>query len=121
MKKTLFTAMFLTGLYIGVFAQRQPDNVSKFDSKIQSITLDNLTGNIIVKEANKVSAFNPVSNLVEWTVTDETNFLVKVNKATGAEVDKIAIDNTKPIYEIDFVTDNLYYVNNNELRIFSKK
>ncbi|WP_316807458.1 hypothetical protein [Pedobacter agri] len=52
---------------------------------------------------------------------DENNYLVKVNKATGEETDKIAIDNTKPIYEIDHVSDNLYYVNNNELRIFSKK
>ena len=71
MKKTLYTGLLLTGLFFGAFAQRQPDNVSKFDSKIQSITLDNLTGNIIVKEANKVSAFNPTSNQIEWTVTDE--------------------------------------------------
>jgi len=52
---------------------------------------------------------------------EETNYLVKVNKANGEEVDKITIDNTKPIYEIDFVTDNIYYVNSNELKVFSKK
>jgi hypothetical protein len=47
--------------------------------------------------------------------------LVKVKKADGAEVDKIDIDNNKPIYEVDPVNDNVYYVYKNELRTYSRK
>lgn len=88
MKKMLFTGLVITGLYFGAFAQRQADYSSKFQTKIQSIILDNLTGNIIVKEANGVSSFNPQANTIDWNITDEqlgktTNMskLVKVNDA----------------------------------------
>ncbi len=47
--------------------------------------------------------------------------LVKVRKSDGEEVDKISIDGTKPLYEVDSYNDNLYYVNKNELRIYNKK
>ncbi|MDR3341011.1 MAG: PQQ-binding-like beta-propeller repeat protein [Candidatus Symbiothrix sp.] len=47
--------------------------------------------------------------------------LVKVKKADGTEVDKIDLDNNKPIYEVDPVNDNVYYVYKNELRTFSRK
>jgi hypothetical protein len=47
--------------------------------------------------------------------------LVKVRKADGTEVDKIDIDNNKPLYEVDPVNDNVYYVYKNELRTYSKK
>jgi hypothetical protein len=52
---------------------------------------------------------------------DESPVLIKVKKADGTEVDKIAIDNKKPIYEVDPVTDNIYYVSGKDLKIFSKK
>ncbi len=51
----------------------------------------------------------------------ENSLLVKVRKVDGEEVDKIEIDNNKPIYEVDPVTDDVFYVYKNELRIFSKK
>ncbi len=44
--------------------------------------------------------------------------LVKVKKEDGKEVDKIAIDNNKPIYEVDPVNGAIYYVSKGELRIF---
>jgi hypothetical protein len=44
--------------------------------------------------------------------------LVKVKKEDGKEVDKIAIDNTKPLYEADPVDGTIYYAYKNELRIF---
>ena len=47
--------------------------------------------------------------------------LVKVKKENGEEVDKISIDDQKPIYEVDPVTDDVFYVYKNELRIFTKK
>lgn len=47
--------------------------------------------------------------------------LVKVRKTDGEEVDKIAIDGTKPVYEVDGYNDNVYYVHKNELRVYSRK
>ena len=47
--------------------------------------------------------------------------LVKVKKSDGTEIDKIDIDNNKPIYEVDPVTNSIFYAVNNELRIFNKK
>jgi hypothetical protein len=44
--------------------------------------------------------------------------LVKVRKQDGKEVDKIDIDNNKPIYEVDPVNGSIYYVYKNELRTF---
>ncbi|MDR0510208.1 MAG: PQQ-binding-like beta-propeller repeat protein [Rikenellaceae bacterium] len=44
--------------------------------------------------------------------------LVKVKKEDGKEVDKIGLDNNKPVYEVDPVNGAIYYVYKNELRIF---
>ena len=44
--------------------------------------------------------------------------LVKVRKEDGKEIDKISLDNNKPIYEVDPLNSVLYYVYKNELRIF---
>ncbi|MCZ4243211.1 PQQ-binding-like beta-propeller repeat protein [Pedobacter punctiformis] len=71
MKKTLSVLLILSAACTSLFAQRQADYVSKFDTKIQSILLDNLTGNIIVKEKDKISAFNPDTKQVEWTINND--------------------------------------------------
>jgi hypothetical protein len=47
--------------------------------------------------------------------------LIKVKKADGTEVDKIDIDNNKPVYEVDPYNYNIYYVYKHELRTFSSK
>jgi len=45
--------------------------------------------------------------------------LVKIKKEDGKEIDKIAIDNNKPMYEVDPVDGTIYYVYKNELKIFN--
>ncbi|MDR7371956.1 PQQ-binding-like beta-propeller repeat protein [Flavobacterium aquidurense] len=47
--------------------------------------------------------------------------LVKVKKEDGVELDKIIFENMRPIYEIDPATQSIYYIYENELRIFNKK
>lgn len=47
--------------------------------------------------------------------------LVKVRKEDGKEIDIIAIEGNKPLYEVDPVNDNMYYVHKNELRIYNNK
>ena len=44
--------------------------------------------------------------------------LVKVQKSDGKEVDRISLDNNKPIYDVDPVTAAIFYAYKNELRIF---
>lgn len=47
--------------------------------------------------------------------------LVKVRKSDGEEVDRISVEGTRPLYDVDGYNDNLYYVHKNELRIYNKK
>ncbi len=47
--------------------------------------------------------------------------LVKVRKSDGVEVDKLIFKNTKPQYEIDPATQNIFYALDNSIQIFNKK
>ena len=47
--------------------------------------------------------------------------LVKVSKVDGVEVDKIIFNNTKPVYEVDPATQNIFYVSDKSIQIFNKK
>jgi len=109
MKKTLFAFLTLSGMYFGAFAQRQADYVSKFDTKIESIILDNLTGNIIVKEANKISAFNPQTNAIDWALTSD-----QIGKmSTGAQLSKVNDALSDPdLLKIFQSTDQLNFLEN---------
>ncbi len=44
--------------------------------------------------------------------------LIKVDKETGDEIDKIIMENNKPIYDVDYVSDDIYYSKNKEVQIF---
>ena len=44
--------------------------------------------------------------------------LVKVRKKDGVEVAKISLDSNKPIYEIDAVTDHIYYASGKDLKVY---
>ncbi len=49
---------------------------------------------------------------------NKEKLLVKVSKETGEEMDKIVLENNKPIYDVDFATDIIYYSRKNEVKIF---
>ena len=44
--------------------------------------------------------------------------LIKVNKQNGTEVDKIVVENNKPVYDYDPVSEDLYYSKGKEVKIF---
>lgn len=44
--------------------------------------------------------------------------LVKVRKKDGQEVAKISLDSNKPIYDLDPITDNIYYASGKDLKIY---
>jgi hypothetical protein len=90
--------------------------------------LSNVSANINATLMSRVkNRFNALKHNDEYAFVltkgkgDETTQIVKVKKSDGTEVDKIAIDNNKPLYEIDPVTNTIYYAYKNELRIFSKQ
>lgn len=51
----------------------------------------------------------------------EKKVLVKIKKENGKEIDEIIFDNIRPVYEVDPTTQSIYYIYENELRIFNKK
>ncbi|GHT20489.1 hypothetical protein AGMMS4957_07560 [Bacteroidia bacterium] len=77
---------------------------------------------LLAKSANRFSAMKANGDYA-FVLSKGANGpeLVKVKKADGTEVDKIDIDNNKPIYEVDPVNDNVYYAFKNELRTYSGK
>ncbi|MDR1371456.1 MAG: PQQ-binding-like beta-propeller repeat protein [Dysgonamonadaceae bacterium] len=81
-----------------------------------------ITGTLLSRVSDR---FNALKQNGEYAFVlakgDNGPVLVKVKKSDGTEVDKIDIDNNKPIYEVDPVTDDVFYVYKNEMRIFSKK
>ncbi len=47
--------------------------------------------------------------------------LVKIDKTTGKEVDKVELESDKPVYDYDSVSKNIYYSVGNQVRIFNGK
>lgn len=88
---------------------------------------DAVSGMIGVNIANRVKdRFNALKQNTEYAfVLNKAEGggteLVKVRKNDGEEVDRIAIDNNKPVYDVDDITNNLYYAKGKELRVYSKK
>ena len=100
-----------------------------FDKKTQKTgqaaggAADVLSNTVLSRTGNRFNAMKQNSDYA-FVLTKgekgENPLLVKVRKQDGVEIDKISIDNNKPIYEVDPVTDDIYYAYKNELRIFKK-
>lgn len=74
--------------------------------------------------AERFKAMKQTSNYAILFAKDESadmNILVKIRKIDGEILAKIPVTGTKPLYEVDFATDNIYYVQGNEIQIFNKK
>lgn len=81
--------------------------------------------------ANLLSVFGgPRYNAFGSTLTNAYYFtkgengeklLVRVLKENGDETDKLIFLNNKPVYEIDYITNKVFYLHNNELHIFNNK
>ncbi len=72
--------------------------------------------------AAKSKRFNALKQNEEFAFvlnkSDNGIELVKVRKEDGKEVDRISLDNNKPVYDVDPLNGTIYYVYKNELRIF---
>ncbi|MDR1201555.1 MAG: PQQ-binding-like beta-propeller repeat protein [Tannerellaceae bacterium] len=84
---------------------------------------DIINSTLLSRVSNRFNALKQNSNYAFVLAKNEKGgnpLLIKVKKEDGSEVDKIEIDNNNPVYEVDGVTDNVFYVLKNELRVFSK-
>lgn len=52
---------------------------------------------------------------------NDDKLLIRVLKETGEETDKLIFLNNKPVYQIDYITNKIFYAHGNELLIFNDK
>lgn len=106
-----------------VFSEQDRDKAKKTLDAQQSV-ISGIDSDIMPLVQNR---FNALKQTAEYAYVfargteGETTQIVKVRKKDGKEVDKVAISNNKPLYEIDPATGSIYYVYNNELRTFKAK
>jgi hypothetical protein len=50
---------------------------------------------------------------------DEMIVLVKVNKDSGAEAEKLVFDDPRPVYQVDEYTKRVYYLSKGMLKVFN--
>lgn len=49
---------------------------------------------------------------------NKEKLIVRIDKETGKEIDKIIVENNKPVYDYDMVTKDMYYSKGKEVKIF---
>ncbi len=68
----------------------------------------------------RFEAFKQSQNFAWYFTKDKNNnVLVKVNKDTGAEADKLILDDARPVYQLDDIQKRVYYANKNVLKVFN--
>lgn len=69
--------------------------------------------------------FNAMQETDEYAIIfakgeNAERLLIRVDKETGEEVDKIIVQNTKPMYDYDAATKSLFYSHQNKVYIFKE-
>ena len=70
------------------------------------------------------TAFSQTHNFAYFFTKDKKSsekVLVKLNKDTGEEVDKLVLNDARPLYKVDEVEDRVIYANKKELKVFEAK
>lgn len=72
---------------------------------------------------NRFNAMQETKTYAIIFAKSETNerSLIRVSKETGEELDKILVENVKPVYDVDHATNDIYYSKKNEVKIFKGK
>ena len=67
----------------------------------------------------RVEAFKQSRDFAWYFTKDKgANVLVKVNKDTGAEADKLIFDDARPVYQVDEIQHRVYYASKDVLKVF---
>lgn len=103
-----------------LFNKNARDKMNK-QADISSAVSNVINSTVLEKTKNR---FNALKHDRDYAFvlnrTETLPEMVKVRKSDGKEVDRIQIDNNKPIYEVDQINYNMYYVYKNELRVYKK-
>ncbi|MFV0565520.1 MAG: PQQ-binding-like beta-propeller repeat protein [Flavobacteriaceae bacterium] len=79
-----------------------------------NVTYGMVTSRFKAKNIDKYSYFFAKEGEGE----NKVKVLVKVDRATGEEVDKIIFNNNRPVYDIDLISQSIFYANGNTLDVF---
>lgn len=83
---------------------------------------DGLDKNLLSKVKNRFKALKQNEDYAFVANRGENGAeIVKVRKKDGEEVVKIQVDSNKPLYEIDPISENLYYATGNVIKVYQKE
>ncbi len=74
--------------------------------------------------AERHHAFSQTHDFAYFFTKDkaaDAKVLIKVNKDSGEEVDKLIFDDARPLYKVDEVEDFVLYANKKTLKAFERK
>ena len=96
-----------------------------FDEKTRQIgNAGYIAGNIgsqFVKDRYNALQETDVYAIIFAKGENGEKLLIRVDKETGEELDKITVDTNKPVYDYDPVTKDLFYSSGKEVKIFKGK
>jgi hypothetical protein len=101
---------------------RRADNTKLAEAEVLLVGTENLFS-LADKFSSRFKAMkqNSANAFVFAKGENKEKLLIKVRKEDGKELDKISFANDRPEYEIDPVTDNIFYVNGNSLLVYESK
>jgi outer membrane protein assembly factor BamB len=72
---------------------------------------------------SRYNAFGSTPSNAYYFTKGENNdkLLIRVFKENGDETDKLIFLNNKPVYQIDYISNKVFYLHGNELQIFNNK
>ncbi|MEY4903177.1 MAG: hypothetical protein RLZZ292_992 [Bacteroidota bacterium] len=73
---------------------------------------------------SRQSAFTQTRDFAYFFTKDkkaDEKVLIKLNKDTGAEVDKLIFNDARPVYKVDEIEDRVLYSNKKQLMVFEPK
>ena len=105
--------------YLMAEDSRQELNVSGAKDAAAAALIGALTKNFS-KRFNAMKQNSEYAFIFAKDKSEDANLkvLVKVSKRDGQELDKIIVENNKPLYDIDATTDTIFYAKDNQLLIF---
>jgi hypothetical protein len=95
-------------------------NTERKKAQHQYFAADALDFAISVMPPARWEAFSQSSDFAYYFAAEKgQSVLVKVNKNTGAEADKLLFDNARPLYRVDEIQRRIYYANKGVLKVFN--
>lgn len=101
---------------------KQADNAKLAEAQVSAVVAGNLF-NLADKYSSRFKAMKQNEAYAFVFAKGENNekLLIKVRKEDGKELDKIIFANDRPEYEIDPVTENIFYVSGSSLLVYDSK